>query len=514
MKIKTMLLLGFVILFSNLALATSYPYNQEIPILNQGKEIGYVSPYYQSTILGNYAYLKWQRYGFPIGDSFPIALIEGTITALPFGINGEFLKIKINKITNSNIDLTIDQSSISQELENTLNNAEEDMNKQINEVTKQTKPIFTSVQNELEKLNSQLELRAQKAIDRDYHTSLHIIDITNKKLEETSNIIKQKEAELAEEIEDKIIYLLLESFVSPGSGISYTSFISQIPSEIRHDITNYIYNIDSKQDNLNEAELATNGVTTIYIGNPIQNKVSAAFNNQLKNLDLPYFENNKIIGKRTYSSDDIGIIAAIPEEKYLDKTTLQKRWDNNKIRLYKTLIAGIGNEGLDASTLWYTKQLDLAKNTVKSGATITAGAIDGSKLEINEILSGIGNIIKSDPKASIGFGTIAQGWVLAGINSLQNSNIERIDSLGYVIIVKKEGNNYRTLETYSLVGYTKNYFLDEYQEVINKVEDVTDKTKIIENDNKNSEEISKNLNKKTKGNFIIIFFKNIWGLFF
>ena len=93
------LLLGLVILIglSSIVLATFYPYNQKITITDSdGSYMGYVKPYQAEVLFQKYTYLKWKREGFPEGNSFPIALRAGTTTALPFGIQGELLRVKIN----------------------------------------------------------------------------------------------------------------------------------------------------------------------------------------------------------------------------------------------------------------------------------------------------------------------------------------------------------------------------------------------------------------------------------
>jgi len=82
--------------------AEVYSYDKKISITDSdGLSMGYVIPYQREVLSKDYAYLKWKREGFPEGNSFPIALIEGTTTALPFGIQGELLRVRINSISNS-----------------------------------------------------------------------------------------------------------------------------------------------------------------------------------------------------------------------------------------------------------------------------------------------------------------------------------------------------------------------------------------------------------------------------
>ncbi len=516
-KKKTILFIVSLLLLSNLVLALQYPYNQKIPIIDNEESIGYVKSY-QKNILGiDYAYLEWQRYGFPIAYSFPIALVKGTTTALPFGIEGELLRVKIGEITSSYVELTIDQSDIITELDNLDETLPANIEAIVEDIEIKTEPIIDDI-----------NLRIEKVINRNYHSSLHIIDVSNSKLIEMSQKIKNKESELAEEIADSVIYSVLNAFVLPSSGIGYQVFINQIPSQIRHDITTFLYNIEYTQDSGSESSFADKGITTLYIGNPNENKISAQFNNQLKNSGLPYFEDNKIIGKRTYSSSDVGIIAAIPEEKYWDENTLQNRWDADRIRLYKTQIAGVGDEGLETAVLWYNDQLELAKDSISSAVRLAGGIDSESGIEMSEILFELKKNVDANPKSSIGFATIAQGWILTGISSLQESDFDKIDSLGYVVIVQKQGNSYRVLETHSIVGDKKNYFLEEYQEIIEQsFEELSDEVVngLDSSTNKESDGnkitgkvIDESLNSQkgeiSEGNSVVSFIKKIWGWLF
>lgn len=516
-------ILIMAILLSNIVLAINYNYNQKIPILDQAKEIGYVKPYQQNILGTNYAYLEWQRYGFPVGYSFPIALIKGTTTALPFGINGELLRVKIGQITSSSVELTIDQSDIMSELNNLNNSLPENIDAISKDAQEKIEPVINEINKNLDKLNKDLTVRTNKFASRTYHSSLHVIDVSNANLREVSASIKNKESELAEKISDSVVTTVLNLFVAPGSGISYKVFISQIPANIRHDVTSFVYNIEDTSDNSAESDLADKGIATLYIGNPASNKVSAQFNNQLKEKNLPYFEGNNIVGKRNYSSQDIGIIASIPEETSWAKDTLQSRWDNDRIRLYKTLIAGIGNEGLNSAVIWYNKQLDLAKISISNAINLAGGTIENGDVEPKEILSSISSTVMDDPKASIGFGAIAQGWILTGISSLQNPDFTKIDSLGYVVIVKKEGNSYRTLETYSLVGNKTTYFLDDYQEAINSVENVANSVQNVQSNIQSGSPVTGNVvndnnldnqQEVKKASPVVIFFKNLLGWIF
>lgn len=510
-------------------LAAQYSYNQKIPIIQDGKEIGYVKPYKMNILGTEYPYFKWQRYGFPVGNTFPFAIVEGTTNPLLFGVSGELLSVKVGKVTNIDIEIIIDQTDIQTE----INNLDKTLPQNIEAIQKDTekkinKTIY-EINETLDKLNKDITLRVNKFVNRTYHSSLHVVDTYNPSLLAASNLIKNKEAEMAGEIGDSVISFLLDIFAT-GVGTTYKVIISQLPKSFRQDVSAFIYNIEYTGDNVIESSLADKGVVTLYIGNPSINKVSAQFNNQLKLKGLPYFEENKIIGKRTYSSNDIGIIAAIPEETYWTNNTLQDRWDNDRIRLYKTLIAGIDNDGLTAAATWYNQQLDLAKDSISLAISLTGNTLKRQEIKTNDLLSTLTNTVKNNPKATVGFVTIAQGWILTGMSSLQQSNFDKVPSLGYVIIVKKEGNSYRILETYSIVGDTKSYFLDEYQEVANQVVDNA------ENINSNSRgeplpikqsiptisgkaaesllESSTLTQEENKGNSITNFLKNLWRKIF
>jgi len=523
---------GFLLValfFISPVIAVSYSYNEKISITSNENEIGFVKPY-QKTIFGvKYSYLQWQRYGLPIGDGFPIALIKGTTVPLPFGIEGEFLKVKINNIGSSSIDLTIDQTSIIQEAEEIGNKINKDIKETQEKIKQDTQETVQQVQEnldktkqELEKLNSQIEIKVDKAINRGYHSSLHIIDTTNSKLVELSNKIKEKEAELAEEVEDSIVSVVLNSF-AVGSGIAYNVFVNAIPDYIRHDITTFLYNIKYKGDYGNEVDLAGDGIATLYLGNPSENKISSQFNEQLKNSNLPYFDGSNIIGKRTYVSEDIGIIAVIPEEKYWDKYTIEKRWNDDRIRLYKTMIAGIGDKGLETAGNWYTSQLELAKDFISGSIKLAGGSIHEESLDIKEVMNLIENSAVENSRASISFLTIVQGWVLTAATGMQNPDFEKVDSLGYVVIVRKNNNDFQIIETWSLQGDKIEVFLGDYEEIVDKaieqtandvgMGEVYDSVK-KEGSKITSSVIEEDIDENQDDGIITKFFKNIWGWIF
>jgi len=180
---------------------------------------------------------------------------------------------------------------------------------------------------------------------------------------------------------------------------------------------------------------------------------------------LPYFKDGKIIGKRTYSEDSIGLIAAIPEEKVWLPNTIENRWNQDKIRLYKTMIAGIDDSGLEAAAVWYNDQLDNARKAITSLVSFTDGA------DSSDILKIVTDNFNNNPKSTISSATLLQGWILIGLSSLQSNQFDRANSLGYVAIVKKRGNSYDVLEVHTINGYQTNYFLNPYK-VVEKVQEI------------------------------------------
>lgn len=471
-----------VLLLCSPVYATFYSYDQQIGITDSdGSSLGYVLPYKVNGLFNDYyAYLRWKRTGFPEGNTFPVFLVEGTTAPLIFGIEGEFLKVKVNSISSSGVDLSIDKSDVITEIEQvaeTVENTNQQIAEDINEAVKQTNVISNDIDNEATNTINLLDQRVNKAIDRGYYSSLHIINSRDLVAKEVSQKIVNKETEFAEKISDRIIPIVLDSF-AVGTGITYTVLIKLIPSSLRHEMTIFLYNIDTKYDSsYNDASLSNKGAVTIYIGNPKTNAVSAQLNSQLKSLGLPYFEGEKIIGKRTYSEGSIGLVAAIPEEKVWTETTLENRWNNDRIRTYKTLIAGIDDEGLDAAADWYNDQLDNAATLITSVASLTNGA------DSSDILKIVTDNFNKNPKSTISSATLLEGWILTGFSSLQSADFETVDSLGYVAIVKKNGNSYDILEIHTINGYQTNYFLNPYEiveEVVDVVEQVNEITETVE----------------------------------
>ena len=469
----------FLIIVCNSVFASFYSYEQQITITDSdGSYMGYVLPYQKEILFEDYAYLKWKRQGFLEGNSFPIALIKGTTTALPFGIEGELLRVKINSISSSGVDLTIDKSDVVTEIQNIPETLPENI-----------EAISNEAENEINLAIEDLSKRVDKFANRGYYSSLHILSYNPNNAEKRGDsLIKNKESEFAEKIADKVIPLLISTFVAgtyPITGTIYTNIVNQIPSSVRHEITQFIYNIDTDSETKYSTDylLSKSGVTTILIGNPNRNKFSSNLNNELKRSGLPYFEDGKIIGKRTYSEDSIGLIAAIPEEKVWLANTLQNRWDNDKIRLYKTMISGIGDDGLEAAAVWYNDQLDNARILITSVASLTDGA------DSSDILRVVSDNFNKNPKSTIGSATLLHGWILTGLSSLQSTQIDRVDSLGYVVIVKKNGNLYDVLEVHTINGYKTNYFLNpyeavqEFEEAIEPISEVVEEASETKEDN-------------------------------
>jgi len=491
------LIVTLVILYSYSVNAEFYSYAKRIYITDSdGLSMGYVTPYQKEVLSKDYAYLKWKRAGFPEGNSFPIALIEGTTTALPFGIQGELLRVKINSISDSGVDLTINKSDVLTGIQNiseslsenveaignetgkpfenvrkgvNINEDLQDSNKKINKFTNQSNQRIDKFTNRghqspLHGLDSRpnFEGKINKVVNRGYHSSLHILNSKPNVVEKRVDIlIKNKESEFAEKIADRIIPLLIGTFVagaSPITSITYSIIINQIPSSLRHNITKFVYNIGTKSENnySSDSMLSRSGVTTIFIGNPNRNKFSSNLSNELKKLNLPYFSNGKIIGKKTYSEDSIGLIAAIPEEKVWSANTIQNRWNQDKIRLYKTMIAGVSDPGLKAATVWYNDQLDIARKSITSVVSLTDGA------DSSDILKIVSDDFNNNPKSTISSAALMQGWILIGLSSLQSSEFDKVESLGYVAIVKKKGSSYDVLEIHTINGYKIDHFLNPY----------------------------------------------------
>ncbi|MBW2976586.1 hypothetical protein KY347_04020 [Candidatus Woesearchaeota archaeon] len=476
-----MVIMTLTVFCSVSANAAFYPYGKQITITDSDSSpMGYVTPYEQEVLFKDYAYLKWKRNGYPEGNTFPIALVEGTTVPLPFGIEGKLLRVRVNSISGSGVDLTIDKSDVLTEIQNIPETLPGNINAIGNEIKKQVEEGLEQTDKAMQDLNAEITIfvnqfgqRVDKFINRGYHSSLHILNSNANSVEKRiDTLIKNKESEFAEKIADRIVPLLIDTFVAGTlsvTGILYTNVISQIPSSVRHEITQFIYNINTKFENSYSSDymLSKSGVTTILIGNPSRNKFSSNLNDELKNLNLPYFKDGKIIGKRTYSEDSIGLVAAIPEEKQWLPNTLQNRWDNDKIRLYKTMIAGIGDNGLETAAKWYNDQLDNARSLITSVASLTDGA------DSTDILKIVSDNFNNNPKSTISSAALMQGWILTGLSSIQSTEFDKVDSLGYVAVVKKKGNSYDVLEIHTINGYKTNYFLNPYEE-IEKIQDVVE----------------------------------------
>jgi len=411
-----------------------YKYDQEIDIANtSGIKIGYVTPY-KITLVSDFAYLKWMRDGFPEGNTWPVFLMKDTTLSLPFGLEN-YLNVRVNDINSTGVNLTVKNINTNDTLD-------------------------------------QINQRILKFTSRGYYSSLHIVNGNDTVSKNLNQKIVTSEAILAESVSDNVVNIILKSFDIFVFGIPIEDIynfiiyiINQISATARNELTAYLLNIQTHYDNvyLNDTELNNKGIFTVYVGNPDKNKFSDEFNEQLKQLNLPHFEkendNWMIKGNRTYYGESIGLIASIPEEKSWNVNTLYDRWDADKVRLYKVLIAGIGDKGINASTIWYTDQLKNSNNWI--AFFISAfGNYQNKDVDVNKLINEAYKLVETDPKTNIGTATIMYGWVLAAASSLNFSEINAIDSLGYVIVVNNTGNDYAILETVSIVGENKSVFLE------------------------------------------------------
>lgn len=444
------------ILLSVTACGDFYRYNEKIYIKPTDQELGYIEPYKVTTILGNFAYLKWQRYGYPEGNIYPAPLIEDTSLPLPFGLENIYLQVKINRITKEGVDMDIDTSEIIPSSLITLT---------IPEVTITSLPIDTTP--DINEVSNQIVTRLEKVTNRGYYSSLHITGSRALPIDsDVSRSIVKKELKLAEKLTDVVIPLLVKTVDIPtvvgGTFLAetYCKVTGMIPDSVRSPVTQYLTNIDTKNDIRypSEYELSKDGAFTIYVGGPAVNVVAKQMNDHLTARNLPHFEKRYgtwiIIGDREYTDGSVGIVAAIPEEKMWTTSTMNKRWDEDKIRFYRTLIAGIEKEGTVAGGKWYTDQLDLTitnLNTVR--VSICMGDLEN--LDTGDILSVLGDMAHKNPKAMTSVSVLLQGWVLASMNILQTGKFDKVESLGYVVIVQQEGNGYKVLEIHSIIGDKK-----------------------------------------------------------
>ncbi len=451
----------FVFCLSPFTFAEFYNYNEKIDIDAGGKTIGYVEAYKISSIFGEYAYLKWKRDGYPEGNTFPVFLVKGTYVPLVFGVELEFLNVEINDITSDGLDLTIDKSSLEETIETAVETVPGSVESLVDETPQIVETAVDSVSKEVNAFNEEMVKRATKFVNRGYYSSLHIVDSKDKVSLEVSKEVKDMEARLAEKVSDKVIPLVIDSFVAgiPLTNIAYNQVVGIIPPSVRHDLTRFLLNIDTKNDNYADSELGGKGVYTLYIGNPSLNSLSASLNDELKKEGLPHFDNGNIVGERTYSEDSVGIIAAIPEERVWRTNTLEERLNDDRVRLYKTLIAGIGDDGTVAAGEWYNDQLELVMTSISAAFSL------GGDLDIDDVLMFAGDTASSDPEASFCSAALLQGWVMAAANSLESPDLSKIDSLGYVVIVKKDKMGYDVLEVHTITGHKSDSFLYDYEPI-------------------------------------------------
>ncbi|MCK5177838.1 MAG: hypothetical protein KAQ92_09000, partial [Candidatus Aenigmarchaeota archaeon] len=333
----------FILSLSPFTFAEFYNYNEKVDINAGGKTIGYVEAYKISSVFGEYAYLKWKRDGYPEGNTFPVFLVKGTYVPLVFGVELEFLNVEINDITSTGVDLTIDKSSLEETIETAVETVPGSVVSLVDETPQIVGDAADSVSKEVNAFNEEMVKRATKFVNRGYYSSLHIVDSKDAVSLKVSNSIKDREALMAEKVSDKIIPLVIDAFVAgnfPVTSIAYNEAMRMVPPSIRHELTKFLLNINTKYDSYSDSKLGGMGVYTLYIGNPSVNSLSDSLNDELKNEGLPHFENGVIVGKRRYVEESIGIIAAVPEERVWETDTLEKRLADDRVRLYKTLIAG------------------------------------------------------------------------------------------------------------------------------------------------------------------------------
>ncbi len=456
------------ICLSSLGFAEFYSYNEKIDVDSGGKTIGYVEPYKISSIFGEYAYLKWKRNGYPEGNTFPVFLVKGTYVPLVFGVELDFLNVKINDISSNGVDLTIDKSSLEETIETAVEIVPDSVESLVDETPHIVEDAADSLSKEIDAFNEDMIKRATKFVSRGYYSSLHIVDSKDAVSLKVSNSIKDREALMAEKISDKIIPLVIDTFVAcnfPVTSIAYNEAVRMVPPSIRHELTKFLLNINTKYDSYTDSKLGGMGVYTLYIGNPSVNSLSDSLNDELKKEGLPHFENDVIVGERRYVDDSIGIIAAIPEERVWRTDTLEVRLSNDRVRLYKTLIAGIGDDGTMAAGKWYGDQLDTARKFITSSLSLS----DGS--DVGDVLKIVQDSYESDPKATFSSSALLQGWVIGAMNSLEKPDLSKVDSLGYVVIVKKNKETYDVLEVHTITGHKSDSFLYDYVPVVRKVDD-------------------------------------------
>ncbi len=446
------LMVFLAVLLSSITSAEFISYDSEHPITASGQQLGYIKPYRESSILGTYTYLKWKRSGYPEGNTYPIPIYEEENLPLPFGLANVYLKVDINSITSSGVDIEIDTSEI---IPNTTVTIPEVTIPDITipEVTipKITVPQTTVLN--IDDLESQLTSKINKALNRDYHASLHLWGSRAMQADyDVSKGIEDHETKLAESATDSLVPLIAANIPGAQPLVEvYCRSKSTIPSSIRNSITGYMLNIDTSTDSEHpsDSSLANSAAFTIYVGGPAVNSLSDQLNQYLKQQNLPHFEKTNmgwvLSGRQEYTDGDVGIIAAIPEERQWDSDTLSSRWNSDKIRYYRVLIAGMEKEGTVAAGNWYNDQLDLAINYLSVLSDSTCGT------QSKNILKSINTLVEnSDSMYSVA--ALLQGWTLASQNSAKSSDFSKADSLGYVVIVKRDGKAYKVLEEYSLAG--------------------------------------------------------------
>ncbi|MFH0861323.1 MAG: hypothetical protein V1921_08990 [Candidatus Altiarchaeota archaeon] len=547
--------------------AKFYQYGVQGKIYISGLESGYVEPYQKTTALGISTYLKYRRYGFPEGTTYPlIPLSEGKTYPLPFGLENVYLRVTVYSIRDTGAYMTVNTSgilpipsstipSVSTSIPTTttiyipssarfLEYGTEDQIAVNGSVVGYLKPFtrdtslgtfayfkykrnpagelrydlpvglrvpiklfygsytdyyyvlvyridenglwadvsveetvngITKTVEDLNRLEDQLTSRIENFVNRGYYSSLHITGSDAQEIDPRVSFEMEKmELDIAENIGDTLTPLLANLFGQPELAASYCKLIKNVPAELRNDLTKYLLNIDTHNytQHQSDAELSTLGAFTISVGGPSVNSLSVKINDDLRTLGLPHFERKSygtvLVGDKEYTDSNVAVIAALPEEIIWKKDTIDERWQDGKIRFYRTMIAGLEGEGTETGIVWYTGQLravkgvlGVIKNSICFAGSADIPTEDSSEEEIFEFIDDASEFVQNESRE---FSTqisntqmqstkaILQGWYLAGMNLIQEGDYTSVPSAGYVVVIQKQGNSYKLLESYSIMG--------------------------------------------------------------
>lgn len=423
-------------------------YDTENAVNYNGTIFGYIKPYKKSTSLGPFTYLKYRKYprneieyGIAVTPLIPIKLFYGSYT--------DYYRVYIYEFTDGGVwaDVSV----------------------------KETVKGITKTKEELDLLEDQLSTRIDKFVNRGYYSSIHI---TGKDAQEidprVSREMEKMELDIAENIGDTITPLLSGLAGHPELAKAYCKYIKYVPEKMRNDLTKYLLNIETHNytQHRSDAELSTLGAFTISVGGPSVNPLSVQINEDLKMMGLPHFEKKEygtvLIGEQEYTDPSIAVIAALPEEIIWKKDTLNERWKSDKIRFYRTMIAGLEGEGTQTGMVWYNDQLRMVKGVLGliKESLCFAGKIDfpteeSNSKEIFEFIDDTSEFIvnqsseldshtsKTQMQSSK---ALMQGWYLAAMDILQEGDVNGAPSAGYVVIIQKQGNSYKLLESHSIIG--------------------------------------------------------------